>query len=86
VRKPSTLIVFAVLLALGVELLRRQVAREAVAAPAGGLASAVTSRVRAPRTAPSGADELERLSKLHAAGELSDDEYAAAKAKALGSS
>ena len=35
-------------------------------------------------TAESGADELQRLADLHDSGALNDDEFAAAKAKALG--
>jgi hypothetical protein len=34
--------------------------------------------------APSAADELEHLAQLHASGVLTDDEFAAAKAKAIG--
>lgn len=38
----------------------------------------------APAVAASGADEVARLAQLHAAGHLTDAEYSAAKAKALG--
>lgn len=34
--------------------------------------------------APSGAEEVARLAELHAAGHLTDDEFSAAKARALG--
>jgi hypothetical protein len=34
--------------------------------------------------APSAADELEHLAQLHASGVLTDDEFAAAKAKVIG--
>jgi putative oligomerization/nucleic acid binding protein len=34
---------------------------------------------------PSPADEIEHLAQLHASGALNDDEFAAAKARALGS-
>jgi hypothetical protein len=34
---------------------------------------------------PDPADEIEHLAQLHASGALSDEEFAAAKAKALGS-
>ena len=37
------------------------------------------------RPAPSRTDELERLASLHAAGALTDEEFAAAKAELLAS-
>lgn len=45
---------------------------------------AVASGGQQPVAAVSGADEVGRLAKLHAQGVLSDAEFAAAKAKALG--
>jgi hypothetical protein len=38
----------------------------------------------APAAADTEADEIQRLADLHASGELTDEEFAAAKAKALG--
>jgi hypothetical protein len=38
----------------------------------------------APTSGGTGADEIQRLAELHDAGTLTDDEFAAAKAKALG--
>ncbi len=78
VRKPSTILVLAALLALGVEALRRKAARD--------FPDATVGAVRIPigrRGAPNQADELERLAQLHADGRLSDDEFAAAKARVL---
>jgi len=37
-----------------------------------------------PASVPSDTDELQRLADMHAAGALTDDEFAAAKAKLLG--
>lgn len=52
------------------------------------LRSAIEAAIAAPAApvaaAPGGADEVARLAQLHAAGHLTDDEYTAAKAKALG--
>jgi hypothetical protein len=38
----------------------------------------------APPAPPSDADELQQLAQLHASGALTDEEFAAAKAKILG--
>lgn len=82
-----------ILAGLGWETLRRQVAAEV---PEGGgpdvggaMRSAVavvkpSGRGEASAAAPSAAAEIERLAALHAAGTLSDEEFAAAKARLLG--
>jgi hypothetical protein len=49
------------------------------------MAAAVASRRPRAGASSGQAEELERLSRLHQSGALSDDEYAAAKAKALSS-
>ena len=81
VQRPLVILALAVLAALGVEFLRRKAARDFPdAAPhtwAGG--------VRAIRRSPSQAEELERLAGLHEAGALTDEEFAAAKARILAS-
>jgi hypothetical protein len=91
------LIIFAV---LGMEMLRRQVIREfpdhvTTGSPA-GLAQGMAERMRAGRVATAGAPapapaagdqrvaELERLATLHNSGALTDEEFAAEKARLLG--
>ncbi len=89
VRKPSTVLVLAVLAFLGVEALRRKARHDFPDAARGDSVVAVregTQRVsfgRAPAT-PSQADELERLVALKDKGALSDEEFAAAKGALLG--
>jgi hypothetical protein len=73
VERWTTLIVFAILAAAGLELLRRQAARDFPDAVAGA----------GPPRRLGSADELERLARLHAEGTLTDEEFAAAKARAL---
>ncbi len=91
------ILVFAVLAAFGVQLLRRQTAREfpdAVAVDWIGVARErydswqAGRQARAAGAAPAApaagtASELERLATLHASGELTDEEYTAAKAALL---
>lgn len=76
------LIVFA---AIGFELTRRQVAREI--AEDGPAPAAPIPRPRAPwqqaPAGPSGVEELERLARLRADGVLTEEEFAAAKARSL---
>jgi hypothetical protein len=79
VQKPMTILLFAVLAALGVEALRRKAARDFPDATPGNALGALKVR----RGAPSQAEELERLGRLHAEGQLSDEEFEAAKARAL---
>jgi hypothetical protein len=78
VERLSTILLFVVLAAVGVELLRRRTAREFPDAEPGGLPS-----LRSSAGPPSRADELERLVRLRAEGMLTDEEFAAAKAHAL---
>jgi hypothetical protein len=89
VRKPSMILLFAVLGAVGIELLRRQTAREVPDAAPGDPLGALGAQARRLRGPGSGGGdrslELERLARLHQAGELTDEEYADAKSKTLGS-
>jgi Short C-terminal domain len=71
VQRWTTLLVFAILAAVGVELLRRRAAGDFPDAVAGGPAL------------PRGRAELERLEELRASGVLTEEEFAAAKARAL---
>ena len=81
----------AVLVALAglvYEVLRRQTAAEFPEGSGPDVVGSVKTRLAAARpprsgTTPSVSDELERLSTLHADGKLTDEEYAAAKAKLL---
>jgi hypothetical protein len=74
-----------ILAAVGFELIRRQVAAEAV--DAGPRASSGRSwpsiGQRGAPAAPPRVDELERLARLRADDLLTEDEFAAAKARAL---
>jgi hypothetical protein len=78
VQRPTTILVFAVLAALGLEALRRKAAVDFPDAMPGEPLGAL--RVR---RGTSQADELERLAQLHERGVLSDEEFASAKAQAL---
>jgi hypothetical protein len=95
------IVILAVLLALGTELIRRQILREnpdAVASDlgarmkdrAGGLLAGVggggggSATVAATDPGTRRVEGLERLAALHRAGDLSDAEYATAKAELLG--
>jgi len=89
--KPLGILVFAVLFAVGLELLLRQTLREFPEGERGNLGHSLRSSLpgrREPATAvgPEAAelDGLERLSALHRSGELTDEEFAAAKARLLG--
>ena len=92
---PSLLLIaFAV---LGTELLRRQVIREfpdhVTPGSPGGAGQGIADRIRGPRVATAGAPsapdprvgEIERLAGLRDSGALTDDEFAAEKARILGS-
>jgi hypothetical protein len=88
VRKPTTLLLLAVLAALGVEALRRKAARDFPDAVPGAPLAALrgqAERVRGQRAAaaPSQVEELERLARLKEQGMLDDEEFAAAKARLL---
>lgn len=87
-------LILLVLLAVGLEALRRQIMREALAdgaAPSApdlrgavaGLGAGI-GRLRRRRGAGDATAQLERLSQLHSAGELTDQEYDAAKRRVLG--
>ncbi|HEY2053179.1 MAG TPA: SHOCT domain-containing protein [Solirubrobacterales bacterium] len=102
-RKPLGILLLALLIAAGAELLRRQIVREFPDYEGGDLggrvkemASRVTGRgaTPAPAAAPAAAPapvpvpeadvaQLERLATLHREGDLSDEEYAQAKAALL---
>ncbi len=76
-RKPFGLLLFAVLLAVGAELMRRQMLDEFGDAEPAGF----------PKLRRGGGDnlaDLERLNALHSSGGLTDEEYAKAKADLLG--
>jgi hypothetical protein len=94
-RKPLGILLFALLFAAGVELLRRQTLREFPDAHTGELAATLRARLasrRAPAATPPPAgavaatevDGLERLSALHRSGDLTDAQFEAAKAQILG--
>ncbi len=83
---PRTVIVWFVLALLGLEVLRRQTAREFPDTEPTGLLETVREAVghrRAPRS-EGATGELERLAGLHTTGSLDDTEFAAAKAHVLG--
>jgi hypothetical protein len=95
-RKPLGMLVLAVLLAGGAELLRRQIVREFPDYEGGALGGRVKGLAGrfggggepSPATAAAGPAEaevaqLERLAALHRDGSLSDEEYAQAKASVL---
>ena len=86
--KPIGLILLAVLMVLGTELLRRQTESEFPDAEFGGFGD----RLRVPRRAgaptqtqatPSKVEELERLTALKGQGSLSDEEFETAKSEIL---
>lgn len=89
--KPLGILLFALLFALGTELLRRQAVREFPDTQSGGAALRARSLfpVRGATPATAGAPaasevgDLERLSAMHRAGDLSDAEFDAAKAQIL---
>ena len=80
-----TAAILVVLAAIGFEVTRRQVAQElAEEGPAEGLTIPKPSMPWRPAPAgPTNVEELERLAKLRADDLLTDDEYSAAKARAL---
>jgi hypothetical protein len=80
-----TAVILVTLAAVGFELIRRQVAAEAPAGdprPSSGR-SRLSLRQRRGATEPTQVEELERLARLQADGLLTDEEYAAAKARTL---
>jgi Short C-terminal domain len=85
-------LVFAVLAAVGIEVLRRQTAREHPDAVAGDWLGEARGRFGSRREGrgttsgapePGAAAELERLAALHGSGALTDEEFTAAKATLL---
>jgi hypothetical protein len=80
IHRPLTILVFAILAALGLEALRRKAARDFPDAEPRGLPRPSLGRAPAPA---SHADELERIAQLHQRGALSDEEFAAAKGRLL---
>jgi hypothetical protein len=89
--RPQLILASAVIVAIGVEALRRITASEHPAAAeidVGDAARAMLARVRHRRSPASGGDgakvdELERLVRLHEQGVLTDDELALEKARVL---
>jgi hypothetical protein len=84
------ILIIAALIVLGVELLRRQAAREFPAAQAGDTVHGLRTWYAARRGHPAPAEnghlkELERLSTLHDSGALDDEEYAKEKGLLLSS-
>jgi hypothetical protein len=97
-RELLTVVILAAIAAIGVEALRRQTAREFPHAEGQDLGAGIASLAARARgqaaewqearssgeaEASSHVADLERLAALHAAGSISDDEYAAAKARVL---
>jgi plasmid stabilization system protein ParE len=80
-----TAVILVILAAVGFELIRRQVASEAVGVEPRGPSSWSLPRPghRKAPAAPAQVDELERLAQLRRDELLTEDEYAAAKARAL---
>jgi hypothetical protein len=86
--KPIGILLFALLLGLGTEMLRLQTLREFPDTPKGEAWSRMRDW-RAGRSgssaaaAPSEVDQLERLSAMHRSGDLSEAEFGAAKAQLI---
>jgi hypothetical protein len=93
--KPLGMLVLAILLAVGTEVLRRQILREFPEGEGGGRVAALREHAGdlmggrgkddpAPDQATERVADLERLAALHRDGSLDDEEFAAAKADVLG--
>jgi hypothetical protein len=83
-RKPFGILLFAVLFAIGTEVLRRQTLKEFPEGRSGQLKERIRALASRSPEKPSGKlDELERLSALRREGALSEEEFAAQKAKLL---
>jgi hypothetical protein len=81
----TVVVVFAVLLAIAVEVLRSTVLREEPGAAQAEPLSRLRPRLPARASSEvSMADELERLARLHDGGALDDGDYARAKSRILG--
>ncbi|HJZ38226.1 MAG TPA: hypothetical protein VJ204_18300 [Solirubrobacterales bacterium] len=87
------ILLLAVLLAIGTEILRRQILSESPDAAPSDLGGRMKDRASglfsgwggsAPDPATQRVEDLERLAALHRGGDLSDGEYATAKAELLG--
>jgi hypothetical protein len=96
-RRPFSAILLLALLAAGLEILRRQIAREAAEAPNGPEGQALgqrmryaLGRIRAPRPRASQdpgevrLEALERAQRLRAEGVLTEEEFAAEKRRIMG--
>jgi hypothetical protein len=80
----QVMVAAALLLALGVEVLRRQTAREVPSPPPPDLGGSVRrglGRMRGGRSEQDRLEALERLGRLHEQGALTDEEFAAEKAQ-----
>lgn len=93
--KPIGILLLAILLALGTEILRRQILRESPDAAPSDLGARMKDRASGllggrggtpPDPTTQRVEDLERLATLHRKGDLDDGEYAAAKAELLGNS
>lgn len=87
-RKPLGMLLFAILLCIGVEALRRQVKREMPDATFGGIHIRLPGRRKRPAPPPqeeTNLDELERLGRLRDTGVLTDEEFQQQKAGVLAS-
>src|SRR3954447_6876004 len=84
-RKPLGIALFAALLILGIEVLRRQVGREFPDAQAGDTMARMKERSRRDKQ-PERVDELERLAALHDRGAISDKEFDSQKVLILNGS
>ena len=87
-RRPLWILIFGLLLAVGVELLRRQMEREFVDEPRGEPVTAAWQRMRtrasgAAAPNPSAADEIAKLRELQQSGAIDDAEFERAKRLAL---
>ena len=83
-RKPLGILLFAVLFAVGLELLQRQTLREFPDAEKRKRTWRPNLRSGSSASAPAEVGSLERLATLHRDGSLSDAEFAQAKASVLG--
>lgn len=95
-RRPLSALLLLALLAVGIETLRRQIAREALAdgdsvattLDLSGMAGSVTSAISGALQRRGGEEDrlaqLERAQRLHESGALTDEEFAAEKRRILG--
>jgi hypothetical protein len=85
-RKPFGILLFAILFALGTEMLRRQTLREFPHGHPGRLGDRMRELLRRPSSGRQKAqlDQLERLAALRREGALTDEEFEARKKEMLG--